>query len=380
MSEEVKISEENQFSFENPEYRKTYWHTCSHVLAQAVKRLWPEVKLAIGPSIDNGFYYDMLAPFSFTPENLAEIEAEMRKICKEKLKLERFELPRAEAIKFMEEKEEPFKVELINDLPEDAVISFYKQGEFTDLCAGPHLDSTGRIKGNGIKLTACNAAYWRGDSNRQTLQRIYGIAFPKKDELDAYLKRIEEAKKRDHRKLGKELGLFMTSEKDAKGKKHENNPKGTDMKWFPIYQHPTKGCTLTDVSKIKSAKCEVLSNGNYKITIVLKADINPEPCDPKTGVISKGFTGTMFSPLAKADIDNTLHNDPNVTKVVKDVEYSLKYYDCTAVLTYNPKTNHMVDLYQYMHVLVTGSGKVLGSKFSGNAVLDNYLEITNVKY
>ena len=171
MSEEVKINEENQFTFENPEYRKTYWHTCSHVLAQAVKRLWPEVKLAIGPSIDNGFYYDMLAPFSFTPENLAEIEAEMRKICKEKLKLERFELPRAEAIKFMEEKEEPFKVELINDLPEDAVISFYKQGEFTDLCAGPHLDSTGRIKGNGIKLTACNAAYWRGDSNREVLQR-----------------------------------------------------------------------------------------------------------------------------------------------------------------------------------------------------------------
>ena len=210
MSEEVKVSEENQFTFENPEYRKTYWHTCSHVLAQAVKRLWPEVKLAIGPSIDNGFYYDMLAPFSFTPENLAEIEAEMRKICKEKLKLERFELPRAEAIKFMEEKEEPFKVELINDLPEDAVISFYKQGEFTDLCAGPHLDSTGRIKGNGIKLTACNAAYWRGDSNREVLQRIYGIAFPKKEELDAYLAQVEEAKKRDHNKLGRELEYFTT--------------------------------------------------------------------------------------------------------------------------------------------------------------------------
>ena len=210
MSEEVKISEENQFSFENPEYRKTYWHTCSHVLAQAVKRLWPEVKLAIGPSIDNGFYYDMLAPFSFTPENLAEIEAEMRKICKEKLKLERFELPRAEAIKFMEEKEEPFKVELINDLPEDAVISFYKQGEFTDLCAGPHLDAPGRIKGNGIKLTACNAAYWRGDSNREVLQRIYGVAFPKKEELDAYLKEREEAVKRDHNKLGRELEYFTT--------------------------------------------------------------------------------------------------------------------------------------------------------------------------
>ena len=210
MSEEVKINEENQFTFENPEYRKTYWHTCSHVLAQAVKRLWPEVKLAIGPSIDNGFYYDLLAPFSFTPENLSEIEAEMRKICKEKLKLERFELPRAEAIKFMEEKNEPFKVELINDLPEDATISFYKQGEFTDLCAGPHLDSTGRIKGNGIKLTACNAAYWRGDSNREVLQRIYGVAFPKKEELDAYLKEREEAVKRDHNKLGRELEYFTT--------------------------------------------------------------------------------------------------------------------------------------------------------------------------
>ena len=210
MSEEVKINEENQFTFENPEYRKTYWHTCSHVLAQAVKRLWPEVKLAIGPSIDNGFYYDLLAPFSFTPENLSEIEAEMRKICKEKLKLERFELPREEAIKFMEEKDEPFKVELINDLPKDATISFYKQGEFTDLCAGPHLDSTGRIKGNGIKLTACNAAYWRGDSKRETLQRIYGVAFPKKEELDAYLKEREEAVKRDHNKLGRELEYFTT--------------------------------------------------------------------------------------------------------------------------------------------------------------------------
>ena len=210
MSEEIKINEENQYSFENPEYRKTYWHTCSHVLAQAVKRLWPEVKLAIGPSIETGFYYDLLAPFAFTPENLAEIEAEMRKICKEKLKLERFELPREEAIKFMEEKDEPFKVELINDLPADAHISFYKQGEFTDLCAGPHLDSTGRIKGNAIKLTACNAAYWRGDSKRETLQRIYGVAFPKKEELDAYLKEREEAVKRDHNKLGRELEYFTT--------------------------------------------------------------------------------------------------------------------------------------------------------------------------
>ena len=204
--------DENKYSFENEEYRRTYWHTCSHVLAQAVKRLYPEVKLAIGPAIENGFYYDMDSPFPFTPEIMEKIEAEMRKICKEKLKLERFELPREEAIKFMEEREEPYKVELINDLPEDAHISFYRQGEFVDLCAGPHLDSTGRIKGNAIKLTACNAAYWRGDSSRQTLQRIYGVAFPKKDELDAYLQRLEEAKHRDHRRLGKELGLFMLTE------------------------------------------------------------------------------------------------------------------------------------------------------------------------
>ena len=206
------MSEENLYTFENPEYRRTYWHTCSHVLAQAMKRLHPEVKLAIGPSIENGFYYDFDTPEPFSEKELEELEAEMRKICKEKLKLERFELPREEAVKFMEEKGEPYKVELINDLPEDAHISFYKQGEFTDLCAGPHLDSTGRIKGNAIKLTACNAAYWRGDSSRQTLQRIYGVAFPKKEELDEYLQRLEEAKRRDHRKLGKELGLFMMAD------------------------------------------------------------------------------------------------------------------------------------------------------------------------
>ena len=207
------MAEENkQYTFENEEYRKTYWHTCSHVLAQAMKRLHPEVKLAIGPAIDNGFYYDFDTPEPFSEKELEELEAEMRKICKEKLKLERFELPREEAIRFMEEKGEPYKVELINDLPEDAVISFYKQGEFVDLCAGPHVDSTGRIKANAIKLTACNAAYWRGDSNRQTLQRVYGVAFPKKEELDAYLERLEEAKRRDHRKLGKELGLFMMAE------------------------------------------------------------------------------------------------------------------------------------------------------------------------
>ena len=211
------MSEENLYTFENKDYRKTYWHTCSHVLAQAVKRLYPEVKLAIGPSIDSGFYYDFDAPFNFTQEHIAALEAEMRKICKEKLKLERFELPREEAIKFMEEKEEPYKVELINDLPADAVISFYRQGEFVDLCAGPHLDSTGRIKGNGIKLTQCCGAYWRGDSNRKMLQRIYAVAFPKKDELDEYLKQREEALKRDHNKLGRDLEYFTTVDSIGQG-------------------------------------------------------------------------------------------------------------------------------------------------------------------
>ena len=212
-----KDQKEFEFSFENPAYRAKYWHTCSHVLAQAVKRLYPEIKLAIGPSIENGFYYDLDSPFPITPEIMEKLEGEMRKICKEKLKLERFELPRDEAIKFMRDREEPYKIELIQDLPDGEAISFYKQGEFTDLCAGPHLDSTGRIKGNAIKLTACNAAYWRGDASKASLQRIYGIAFPKKDELDAYLKRLEEAKLRDHRKLGRELGLFMTDELVGRG-------------------------------------------------------------------------------------------------------------------------------------------------------------------
>ena len=211
------MSEENLYTFENEQYRRTYWHTCSHVLAQAVKRLYPDVKLAIGPSIDNGFYYDFDAPFNFTQEHLDALEAEMRKICKEKLKLERFELPREEAIRFMEEKEEPYKVELINDLPEDAVISFYKQGEFTDLCAGPHLDSTGRIKGNAIKLTQCCGAYWRGDSKRKMLQRIYAVAFPKKEELDEYVRQREEALKRDHNKLGRELEYFTTVDSIGQG-------------------------------------------------------------------------------------------------------------------------------------------------------------------
>lgn len=207
--------DENKYTFENPEYRHTYWHSCSHIMAQAVKRLWPEVKLAIGPAIAEGWYYDLFAPFAFTPEDLEKIEGEMRKICKEKLKIERFELPRDEALEFM--RDEPFKVELIQDLPEGETISFYRQGEFTDLCAGPHLDSTGRVKGNAIKLLACNASYWRGDAKRESLQRIYGIAFPKKDELDAYVQRLEEAKRRDHRKIGRDMQLFMTDELVGRG-------------------------------------------------------------------------------------------------------------------------------------------------------------------
>ena len=200
------MSENNEFSFENPQYRKTYWHTCSHVMAQAVKRLWPEVKLAIGPSIDNGFYYDFDREKAFTQEELEALEVEMKKIAKEDIPIERFELPRAEAIKYMEEREEPYKVELIQDLPEDAVISFYKQGDFTDLCAGPHLMSTKTVK--AIKLTSVAGAYWRGDEHNKMLTRINGVASPKASELDAYLTMMEEAKKRDHRKLGKELKLF----------------------------------------------------------------------------------------------------------------------------------------------------------------------------
>ncbi len=204
------MSEENLYTFENESYRKTYWHTCSHVMAQAVKRLYPQVKLAIGPSIDNGFYYDFDSDFSFTQEHMDAIEAEMKKICKERLRLERSEKPRQEAIAYMESLGEPYKVELINDLPEDAVISFYTQGDFTDLCAGPHLDHTGRIKHNGFKLTQCCGAYWRGDSKRKMLQRIYGVAFPSKEELEEYLKQQEEARKRDHNKLGRELEYFTT--------------------------------------------------------------------------------------------------------------------------------------------------------------------------
>ena len=192
-----------------------YWHTTAHILAQAVKRLFPNYKLTIGPSIENGFYYDFDVEKPFTEDDISKIEEEMKKIIKEDLTIERMELSREEAIKLMEEREEPYKVEIIKDLPEDEILSFYKQGEFIDLCRGPHLPSTGKVK--AIKLTAMSSAYWRGNSNNKSLQRVYGISFPKASELEEYLQKLEEAKQRDHRKLGKELGIFMTHDLVGKG-------------------------------------------------------------------------------------------------------------------------------------------------------------------
>ena len=195
-------------TFDDDEGKKVYRHTASHILAQAVKRLYPDVKLTIGPSIENGFYYDFDTDMTFTSEILEKLEGEMKKIIKENLTLERFVLPRDEAVKFMEEKGEPYKVELINDLPEGEEVSFYRQGDFVDLCAGAHLFSTGKVK--AIKLLSCTGAYWRGDSSKKMLKRIYGTAFPKASELEAYIAAQEEAKKRDHNKLGRELEYFTT--------------------------------------------------------------------------------------------------------------------------------------------------------------------------
>ncbi|MBQ1820584.1 MAG: threonine--tRNA ligase [Clostridia bacterium] len=202
-------------TWEDEDGRWAYRHTGSHILAQAVKRLWPETKLAIGPAIADGFYYDFDSEHSFTPDDFKTIEKEMERIVNENHKLERFELPREEAIAFMREKGEPYKVELIEDLPEDETISFYRQGEFVDLCAGPHVASTGKVK--NIKIMSLAGAYWRGSEKNKMLQRIYATAFAKKEDLEAYITRIEEAKKRDHRKLGRELGLFMTDELVGKG-------------------------------------------------------------------------------------------------------------------------------------------------------------------
>ena len=202
-------------TFADEDGKHVFRHTASHVLAQAVKRLYPETKLTIGPAIDNGFYYDVDSEVSITPEVLSALESEMKKIVKENLKIERFELPRDEAIALMTEKNEPYKVQLIEELPEGEVISFYKQGEFVDLCAGPHLFSTGAVK--AFKLTQCTGAYWKGDQNNKMLQRIYGTAFPTKDELRVHLEMIEEAKKRDHNKIGRELEYFTTVDSIGQG-------------------------------------------------------------------------------------------------------------------------------------------------------------------
>ncbi len=198
------------FQDDDLEGKKAYWHTTSHIMAQAIKRLYKDIKLTIGPSIENGFYYDFDTEKHFSEEDFEKIEEEMKKIIKEDLPIERYTLPREEAIKFMEEQEEPYKVELIEELPEGKEISFYKQGEFVDLCAGPHLMSTGKVK--IVKLLSASGAYWRGNENNKMLQRVYGISFPKKTQLEEYLHLLEEAKERDHRKIGKELDIFMTHE------------------------------------------------------------------------------------------------------------------------------------------------------------------------
>ena len=247
LTEELNFDAEVKLlTFEDAAGKHLFRHTASHILAQAVKRLYPTAKLTIGPAVENGFYYDIDSDVTFTPDALKALEGEMKKIVKENLKIERFELPRAEAIALMQEKEEPYKVQLIEELPEDAVISIYRQGEFTDLCAGPHLFSTGAVK--AFKLTQCTGAYWKGDQNNKMLQRIYGIAFPSKDELNAYVQQQEEALKRDHNKLGRELELFTTVDVIGQGLPIML-PKGarviqTLQRWVED-EEQKRGCMLT---------------------------------------------------------------------------------------------------------------------------------------
>ncbi len=239
--DEVKL-----LTFADEAGKHLFRHTASHILAQAVKRLFPNAKLTIGPAVENGFYYDIDSDDAFTPEVLKRLEDEMKKIVKENLKIERFELPRDEAIKLMTEREEPYKVQLINELPEGETISFYRQGEFVDLCAGPHLFSTGAVK--GLKLTQCTGAYWKGDQKNKVLQRIYGVAFPSKEELNTYLAEQEEALKRDHNKLGRELGYFTTVDFIGQGLPILL-PKGARVvqllqRWVEDVEQK-KGCLLT---------------------------------------------------------------------------------------------------------------------------------------
>ena len=247
LTEEVKDGESVWLlTFADEAGKHLFRHTAAHILAQAVKRLYPAAKLTIGPAIDNGFYYDIDSEVSFTPEVLKALEGEMKKIVKENLRIERFELPRDEAVKLMTERDEPYKVQLINELPEGEVISFYRQGEFIDLCAGPHLFSTGLVK--AFRLTQCTGAYWKGDQKNKMLQRIYGVAFPSKDELNEYLVRQEEALKRDHNKLGRDLGFFTTVDCIGQGLPILL-PKGARViqllqRWVEDVEQ-THGCILT---------------------------------------------------------------------------------------------------------------------------------------
>ena len=309
-----KIKLEGGKTMEVPE--KTYWHTTSHILAQAIKRLYPEIKLAIGPAIDNGFYYDFDTDVAFTPEMLEKIEEEMKKIIKEDYTIERFVLPKKEALELM--KNEPYKVELINDLPEGEEISFYKQGEFTDLCAGPHLPSTGKVK--AIKLLSSSGAYWRGDEHNKMLQRIYGISFPKQSELDNYINLIEEAKKRDHRKLGKELELFFFDE-TAPGMAYWM-PKGFTLLNILIEfwrkEHKKRGYQEFSGPQLNSSSLWKTSGhwGHYKENMFVLTDIDgneqalkPMNCPNSIKIYQQKLRSYKDLPLRFNDIDVIHRNE-----------------------------------------------------------------------
>ena len=295
-----------------------FWHSSSHILAQAVKRLFPEAKLAIGPSIENGFYYDFDVEKPFSEEDLAKIEEEMKKIIKEDLELERFELPREEALKLMEEKGEPYKVELINDLPDGEVISFYKQGDFTDLCRGPHVPNTGVIK--AVKLLSSSGAYWRGDEKNKMLQRIYGISFPKASELEEYLNMLEEAKKRDHRKLGKELDLFFFDE-TAPGMAYWM-PKGFKMMNILIdlwrKEHEKRGYLEFSGPQLNSSELWKTSGhwDHYKEDMFVLEDsdgkeqaLKPMNCPNAIKIYSSKLRSYKDLPLRFSDIDVIHRNE-----------------------------------------------------------------------
>ena len=309
-----KIKLEGGRTMEVPE--KTYWHTSSHILAQAIKRLYPEMKLAIGPAIDNGFYYDFDTDKPFTPDMLEKIEEEMKKIIKEDYKIERFVLPKKEAIELM--KDEPYKIELINDLPEGEEISFYKQGDFTDLCAGPHLPSTGKVK--AIKLLSSSGAYWRGDEHNKMLQRIYGISFPKQSELDNYINLIEEAKKRDHRKLGKELELFFFDE-TAPGMAYWM-PKGFTLLNILIEfwrkEHKKRGYQEFSGPQLNSSSLWKTSGhwGHYKENMFVLTDIDgneqalkPMNCPNSIKIYQQKLRSYKDLPLRFNDIDVIHRNE-----------------------------------------------------------------------